>query len=133
MGPLLDNIREAQHELTQFAIILAMWCGAPHRGAPVRAAQPQLQVPRRHSEPQNSVNMAARFLNRVAGLGATVGIGGFCLQECIYDGACPLILHVPPTLRSPVISCRGNLFKCANIFLLFLPYVGDATAGSYCS
>ncbi|OWZ22237.1 Prohibitin [Phytophthora megakarya] len=29
--------------------------------------------------------MAARFLNRVAGIGATVGIGGFCLQECIYD------------------------------------------------
>jgi hypothetical protein len=31
--------------------------------------------------------MAARFLNRLAGIGATVGIGGFCLQECIYDGA----------------------------------------------
>lgn len=29
--------------------------------------------------------MAARFLNRLAGVGATVGIGGTILQECIYD------------------------------------------------
>lgn len=31
--------------------------------------------------------MAARFLNRVAGVGSAVGIGGFLVQECIYDGA----------------------------------------------
>ncbi|RLN97088.1 hypothetical protein BBJ28_00003321 [Nothophytophthora sp. Chile5] len=31
--------------------------------------------------------MAARFLNRLAAIGTTVGIGGFCIQECIYDGA----------------------------------------------
>jgi|UniRef100_K3WAJ3 prohibitin 1 len=29
--------------------------------------------------------MAARFLNRVAGLGTAVGLGGFLVQECIYD------------------------------------------------
>lgn len=29
--------------------------------------------------------MAARFFNRVAALGTTVGIGGFVVQECIYD------------------------------------------------
>ena len=38
--------------------------------------------------------MAARFLNRVASIGATVGIGGFCLQECIYDGAFVFSLRV---------------------------------------
>lgn len=31
--------------------------------------------------------MAARFLNRIAGLGVTVGVGGLIAQECIYDGA----------------------------------------------
>lgn len=31
--------------------------------------------------------MAARFLNRVAGLGVSVGLGGFLVQECIFDGA----------------------------------------------
>lgn len=30
--------------------------------------------------------MAARFLNRVAGVGTAVGLGGFLVQECIYDG-----------------------------------------------
>ncbi|RLN54883.1 hypothetical protein BBJ28_00002913 [Nothophytophthora sp. Chile5] len=28
--------------------------------------------------------MAARFLNRLTAIGTTVGIGGFCIQECIY-------------------------------------------------
>lgn len=31
--------------------------------------------------------MAARFLNRIAGVGTAVGLGGFLVQECIYDGA----------------------------------------------
>lgn len=36
--------------------------------------------------------MAARFLNRLAGVGSAVGIGGFLVQKCIYDGACALLL-----------------------------------------
>lgn len=30
--------------------------------------------------------MATRFLNRVAGIAGAVGVGGFLVQECIYDG-----------------------------------------------
>lgn len=30
--------------------------------------------------------MAARFLNRIAGVGTAVGLSGFLVQECIYDG-----------------------------------------------
>ncbi|CAI5731190.1 unnamed protein product [Hyaloperonospora brassicae] len=41
------------------------------------------QVPLNHRLQQ--MNTAAKFFNRVAGISATVGIGSFCLQECIYD------------------------------------------------
>jgi TPP-dependent 2-oxoacid decarboxylase len=30
--------------------------------------------------------MAARFLNRIAALGTTFGVGGLVVQESIYDG-----------------------------------------------
>lgn len=43
---------------------------------------------RPHAVDSNYSNMAARFLNRLAGAGTAIGLGGFLVQECIYDGAC---------------------------------------------
>ncbi|KAL4140323.1 hypothetical protein PRNP1_014608 [Phytophthora ramorum] len=70
------RLHRDQHSYT------VVWC-TPCTGAPLKA--PHNKFPATQSHRTEPVNMAARFLNRVAGIGATVGIGGFCIQECIYD------------------------------------------------
>lgn len=57
--------------------------------------------------------MAARFLNRIAGVGTAVGLGGFLVQECIYDGAFALrydivALHVDLSVYRFVASRRSE-------------------------
>ena len=59
------------------------------------------QVPLNHRLEQ--MNTAAKFFNRVAGISATVGIGSFCLQECIYDGASLSCAHAAVSFVS--LSC----------------------------